>query len=264
MNISATLLLTISTFFVFSVWPAMAGPKEITTMDPVAERGERQVTAEDVAANIRNRFPGADVDTTEYGMIRSEERENSRRDDIDSDNLDEEARRDIACLTEAIYFESANEPTKGQIAVANVIMNRAAWNENQHHPMAKHRIEFSGSICDVVAFKASRSYSKRIGKKHHHHYRTRLVSRTITTCAFSYRCERGFRKKLERVKQKEKWNEIKTLATEAYLSYNSDENVDPSGGALFYHATWMPRYPQWARVYRKTSRIGLHQFYRIP
>jgi len=231
------------------ITPAHAGHPEVTTMEPVSERGERKVSIEEVTNNIEDRY-------SDTPIVRSEEREESRRADIEEDNLDDDAKRDIACLTEAIYFESLHEPEEGQKAVANVIMNRAAWEPTGDHN--KHHYEFSKSICDVVAFNVSRSFTQRKGHGRH----SKMIHRRVTTCAFSYRCERGFRGKLERARQREVWSEIKTLATETYLSYNSDENVDPSKGATFYHASYV--HPSWRKIYQKTTQIGAHIFYRIP
>ena len=45
---------------------------------------------------------------------------------------------DIECLTEAIYFEARGEPFIGQLAVANVIMER----------VRDHR--FPPTVCEVV------------------------------------------------------------------------------------------------------------------
>lgn len=54
-----------------------------------------------------------------------------------------------ACLTEAIYFESKGEPLNGQIAVAHVILNRAASGK------------YPASICGVVNQKGQFTYSRR-------------------------------------------------------------------------------------------------------
>lgn len=243
-----TLLTT--TALLFSLIPAAyAGPR-ITTMDPVSDRGEPQISAEEVKERIESRY-------SDVAVVRVEEFEEARREDIDASNLDEDARRDIYCLTEAMLFEALGEPEEGKIAVANVIMNRANWTPDNAH-RNKHHYEFSKSICDVVAFKITKTYAKRVGKKRS----TKVIHRSYTTCAFSYRCERGFRTKLARFQKREVWNEIKTLATEAYLRYNTTENVDPSEGATFYHANYVR--PTWRKVYKKTTQIGAHIFYRIP
>ena len=50
----------------------------------------------------------------------------------------EDRRRAVRCLTQAIYYEAALEPTDGQEAVAQVILNRV---RNPAYP---------GTICGVV------------------------------------------------------------------------------------------------------------------
>ena len=59
------------------------------------------------------------------------------------------------CLTEAIYFEARSEPVTGQIAVAEVILNRV---DSPRHP---------DSVCSVV--------NQGTGRKH--------------ACQFSYTCD---------------------------------------------------------------------------
>lgn len=232
---------------------AITRVQNVIVMEPVRDHDESPVSMKTVTENIlgtrrESDFSSVDISTDDGAG------------DTTPYVLTEQARRDIECLTEAIYFESVGEPREGQIAVANVIMNRANWNENEREPHERHRIEFKGGICDVIAFNISRTYKKPVlvEKK-----KKKWIQKTYTTCAFSYRCERGFHAKLQRVKKKERWNEIKALAKETYIRYNSGENVDPSNGATFYHATWMKRWPWWSQNYEKTTTIGLHVFYKI-
>lgn len=65
--------------------------------------------------------------------------------------------RELTCLARNIYFESASEPIKGKIAVAQVTLNRV------------HSGQFPTSICGVV------------------HQKTRYEGQTI--CQFSWVCE---------------------------------------------------------------------------
>jgi len=58
----------------------------------------------------------------------------------------EETVTDLDCLTEAIYFEARGEPWNGQLAVANVVLNRV------NHP------KFPQSVCDVVRQEHQFSY----------------------------------------------------------------------------------------------------------
>jgi spore germination cell wall hydrolase CwlJ-like protein len=53
------------------------------------------------------------------------------------------------CLANAVYFESRGEPVQGQLAVANVVLNRAA---SGHYP---------ADLCDVVTQKAQFSFVRR-------------------------------------------------------------------------------------------------------
>ncbi|PZQ61979.1 MAG: cell wall hydrolase [Sphingomonas taxi] len=54
--------------------------------------------------------------------------------------------QDLRCLAGAIYFESRGEPLAGQLAVAEVILNRTR---------SRH---FGGSVCDVVTQKGQFSF----------------------------------------------------------------------------------------------------------
>lgn len=247
------LMFLVMVLFAFtSVKPAQA-TGSVITMAPIAGRDEVSPDPETVRENVRLfREQNKNTTTTTRRSNPNKIQDNSN---FYNNNISKSERRyfssnqeeDIYCLTEAIYFESLHEPQSGQMAVANVIMNRATWNGT--NPMEIHRREFRGSICDVVAFKAARKWKKRKRTK------------SIMVCAFSYRCERGFRNKLQHAQRRPVWEDIKTLATNAYMSYNSDENADPSKGATFYHADYVS--PKWRHDYQKTVKIGRHIFYRI-
>ena len=237
--------------------------KTVVSMAPVSDRGERKVSVEEAIQNVQEQARGRNKSREAY--VPTEQPETFYRPNDDDEDQEQRARprinsssaqRDIYCLTEAIYFESLHEPEQGKIAVANVIMNRASWNDRKP-PNAAHRREFSGGICDVVNFKVRKEYHKRVGRGKH----KKWVWKTHTTCAFSYRCERAFKRKLSTAVYRPVWGEIKALASDAYLRYNSDENTDPSHGATFYHANYVR--PCWRREYQKTTQIGAHIFYRI-
>jgi spore germination cell wall hydrolase CwlJ-like protein len=66
-----------------------------------------------------------------------------------------EYNRALKCLTDAIYYEAANEPEAGQRAVAQVILNR------MRHPT------FPNSVCGVIYQGSER----------------------VTGCQFSYSCD---------------------------------------------------------------------------
>jgi spore germination cell wall hydrolase CwlJ-like protein len=56
------------------------------------------------------------------------------------------AGREQDCLANAVYFESRGEPIKGQLAVADVVLNRAASGR------------YPADLCDVVTQKAQFSF----------------------------------------------------------------------------------------------------------
>jgi len=55
--------------------------------------------------------------------------------------------KQVKCLADNIYYEAANQPTKGKIAVAQVVMNRT-----------KQPNRFGSTPCAVVGQKIGKSY----------------------------------------------------------------------------------------------------------
>lgn len=139
-------------------------------------------------------------------------------------NLSDPVKKEIDCLADNIYFESAHEPTTGKIGVAFVTMNRV-----------KSGI-FPNSICSVVK------------------------QQTSNVCQFSWYCEEGpKRKSISKVLTKQNdslYNDIRKLAVTFYL--NHENMKDPTKGALFYHADYVN--PQWTNL-KRTVVIGRHIFY---
>ena len=78
-----------------------------------------------------------------------------RNDDAKAARVHSADANELECLTEAIYFEARGEPTDGQIAVAEVILNRV---DTKNYP---------DTICDVV--------NQGTGRLH--------------ACQFSYTCD---------------------------------------------------------------------------
>jgi len=134
------------------------------------------------------------------------------------------AQKQVECLADNIFFESAYEPEKGKIAVAFVTLNRV------------NSQIFPDNICDVVK------------------------QRTQHVCQFSWYCESGprslsYTKDLTNA-QKVLYNEIYELAMHVYA--NHEKMKDPTKGALFYHADYVN--PRWPNMI-KTAVIGRHIFY---
>ena len=84
--------------------------------------------------------------------------------------------RALHCLTDAIYYEAANEPEKGQRAVAQVILNRA-----RHHA-------FPGTVCGVIY----------------------QGSEKLTGCQFSYACDGS----MARAPQRNSWARAMRVAAD--------------------------------------------------
>jgi spore germination cell wall hydrolase CwlJ-like protein len=138
-------------------------------------------------------------------------------------NLTQDARHEISCLAENIYFEAAHEPEEGQLAVAFVTMNRV------------NSGKFADSICGVV--------KQKIG----------------STCQFSWWCEsKPYAMSTSNALTKTNnslYNRIVDLSVNFYL--NHDQMKDPSRGALYYHADYVN--PGWKLP--KNTQIGRHIFY---
>jgi spore germination cell wall hydrolase CwlJ-like protein len=139
------------------------------------------------------------------------------------DNLAPTAQKEVECLAENIYFESALEPNDGKIAVAFVTLNRVDKG-------------FANNICGVVKQKIN------------------------NVCQFSWWCEE---KPFSISNSKSLtnggnilYNDIRNLATYVYL--NKEIMRDPSKGALYYHADYVS--PGWKNM-KTTVKIGRHIFY---
>tara|TARA_R110000824_G_scaffold65393_2_gene170297 strand:+ start:135 stop:662 length:528 start_codon:yes stop_codon:yes gene_type:complete len=129
---------------------------------------------------------------------------------------------EMDCLVEAIYFEARSEEFVGQLAVANVILERV------RHP------KFPDTVCTVV----------RDG----HYYKGMPVRHQ---CAFSYWCDG----KKEIMKDKQALTIAKRVAHMALDGVVLEEVQ----GATYYHASYTN--PKWARQFEFVSRIGKHLFY---
>jgi spore germination cell wall hydrolase CwlJ-like protein len=143
--------------------------------------------------------------------------------DVTFNELNKESQKEVRCLAQNIYYESAYEPDQGQLAVAFVTLNRTK------HP------SFPSSVCEVV------------------------TQKTKYTCQFSWFCQDRERKTFldkNSPNNEETYNKILQLATFAYVNY--DKIVDPTNGAIFYHADYVN--PRWKNV-TPIRTIGRHIFY---
>ena len=138
---------------------------------------------------------------------------------------------EIECMAKNIYFEAAVESTAGQLAVAQVTMNRV---KSRHYP---------NTVCEVV-------YE---GK----HYTTSKGEQfpVRDRCQFSWYCDG----KGDDVKNKGKlWDSAQDLAR--YVLTRRHDLIDITDGATHYHATYIDA-PRWAHQKRKHMTIDQHIFY---
>ena len=130
------------------------------------------------------------------------------------------------CMTEAIYHEGKNQSFLGQIAIAQVIMNRV---------YSKH---FPSSVCDVVHQAQTYKNGKII----------------LHRCQFSYYCD-GKPETVDPSNQQWiKAMEYASIILEGRIRYDLTE------GAEFYHAYYVR--PSWMQEKTRTVRIDSHIFYK--
>ena len=132
----------------------------------------------------------------------------------------------LVCLATAIYFEARGEPIVGQIAVANVIINRMY---DERYP---------DDVCSVV--KQGPTYTWKPD------YPVR------DKCQFSFYCDG----KSDYAPKGNAW-ELSIMVAFGVMSMRT---YDVTEGATHYHATYV--YPDWAESKQKTVQINNHVFYR--
>ncbi len=124
----------------------------------------------------------------------------------------------LDCLALNIYHEARGEPLDGQVAVAQVVLNRVG------DPA------FPGQVCAVVRQGGERPQDR---------------------CQFSWWCDG----RDDRPGDLAAWIGSKDLARRI-LAGSVD---DPTGGALWYHATYVD--PNWDWDMIQQAKIGRHVFY---
>lgn len=140
---------------------------------------------------------------------------------------------DIRCLALNIYYESRNESLAGQVAVADVTMNRV------------YDTRYPSSICGVV---------KQAVLSEWHLERGRIVP-VRHKCQFSWYCDG----KSDEPNEGDSWERSKLIATN-FLVYGEYRGI--TEGSTHYHATYVS--PNWIhdRGMDMVGSIGEHIFYR--
>jgi len=124
--------------------------------------------------------------------------------------------KEVKCLATAIYFEARGEPERGQIAVAQVVLNRL---KNPAYP---------NTICAVVYQNKNRR----------------------NACQFSFACDG----RPDRINDQKAWTESKTLATKI-LNDDREMFLPDVGAATHYHASYVrPRWARSMKKVDKIGR----------
>jgi len=127
------------------------------------------------------------------------------------------------CLAQAIYHEARGETATGQLAVANIIVNRARSSK------------FPGSLCGVIYQNADKG-----------RYR----------CQFTFACDG----RDDTPGERRAWNRSLELAKKVYAEYALGEDLGVlPGSALYYHTTAV--HPSWANTFARVAVVDSHIFY---
>lgn len=135
----------------------------------------------------------------------------------------EHANAERDCLAQAIYHEARGESETGQLAVANVIVNRARSGK------------FPSTLCGVIYQNAEKGYHR---------------------CQFTFACDG----RSDAPGERRAWARSAALAQDVYAEFALGEQVGAiPGSALYYHTTNVN--PSWANTYNPVAQIGSHIFY---
>ena len=135
------------------------------------------------------------------------------------------------CLALNTYHEAKNQSLVGQIATAQVVMNRVEDNR------------FPSTVCEVVKEGPTRPSWEDPEKEYPIKHR----------CQFSWYCDG----KDDTPKNEKAWRKAQDVA---FLVLYNKIQLDVTEGATHYHATYVR--PAWAKTKKRTTRIEKHIFYR--
>ena len=132
----------------------------------------------------------------------------------------------ILCLALNVYHEAKNQPFIGQVAVAQVVMNRVY---DERYP---------NTVCEVVEQGPTYSWKPDFPIKNR--------------CQFSWYCDG----KSDTPTEKDAWNNAVMVANGVYYG----EFNDFVEGSTHYHAYYVT--PEWTSAKTYITRIEDHIFYR--
>lgn len=136
--------------------------------------------------------------------------------------------RDLECLALNSYYESRNQSVAGQIAVAQVVLNRV------------ESPKFPNTICDVIY--QGPTYTNWKGNE----------MPVRNRCHFSWWCDG----KSDIPVDVRTYHKILDMLTELVYS----DTIDITDGSTHYHADYVE--PDWSKSFTKTVVIDDHIFYR--
>lgn len=135
----------------------------------------------------------------------------------------EHANAERDCLAQAIYHEARGESETGQLAVANVIVNRARSGR------------FPDTLCGVIYQNADKG---------------------LYRCQFTFACDG----RTEAPRERRALARSAELAQRVYAEFATGEKIGAiPGSALYYHTTAVT--PSWSKTYHAVAEIGSHIFY---
>lgn len=132
----------------------------------------------------------------------------------------------LVCLALNVYHEARDQPFIGQVAVAQVVMNRV---KDDRYP---------DNVCDVVQQGPTYSWKPDFPVRHR--------------CQFSWYCDG----KSDNTPDEAAWKQALVIAQGVHTG-NLDDFVE---GATHYHATYV--LPEWAETKTPIVQIADHVFYR--
>ena len=136
------------------------------------------------------------------------------------------------CLALNTYHEAKNQSLVGQVATAQVVMNRVKDSR------------FPNTVCEVVKQGPHRPSWEDPKKEYPVRHK----------CQFSWYCDG---KSDEPRKDSKEWFKAKEYAR---IVLSGRIVLDVTEGATHYHATYVK--PAWAKTKTRTTRIESHIFYR--
>ncbi len=161
--------------------------------------------------------------------------------------------KELMCLARNIFYESANEPERGKIAVGIVTLNR------MEHP------SFPKTICEVVKQKTVLERPRIVRtvqeittgwgpwKNTEQRVEQKTVIDKIVVCQFSWVC--AFTKKIKETD--ERWQESLAVARNLLVGEYQDHRVHMEDWLYFHNNRVNPR---WHNL-KKKERVGNHIFY---